>query len=201
MATSRELSTISYNTIPFLIDKLNDLHNRHIIIDWFFIKHFHEPDEGKDHIHLWIKPNVLIDIMDLQDEFKEYLPGEDKPRKCIDWNLSKRDDALLYFLHDPTYLDWKKESRKYHYDKKEMYVCDDDQFEISFHHAFYESEFAQALRDGDYYKNHVHDGNLASLVYSGQVKLSLAPSLLALDKLDRNGRTTHTPIEKSNEDN
>ena len=51
----------------------------HKICDWYFVYHFAEIDERKDHIHLFIQPNTLLDTMDLQDFLREIDPkGNEK---------------------------------------------------------------------------------------------------------------------------
>ena len=67
MRTSKTISTISYNTKDFLEFKLMELMDSGDISDWFFIQHFAEEDEKKDHIHLWVKSNItpLIDFKEL----------------------------------------------------------------------------------------------------------------------------------------
>lgn len=100
MNTRKEISTISYNSVEFLTEKLQELLNEHIISDYMFIPHKAEEDETKDHIHLWIKPNKLLDTMDLQSFLQEYDPlHPDKPLKCIDFRFAKTDDWILYSIH------------------------------------------------------------------------------------------------------
>ena len=45
MKTRRDISTISYNSTEFLIDKLDDYMDRHIISYYMFIEHKPEEDE------------------------------------------------------------------------------------------------------------------------------------------------------------
>lgn len=101
--TAKPISTISYNTKPFIEDKLNQLINAHIISDYRYISH--KGEEGdKDHIHLLLYPNKRIDTGLLQDEFIEIVPWEVKPLKCLPFRQSKPDHWLMYALHDPKYL-------------------------------------------------------------------------------------------------
>lgn len=72
------MSTISYNTKDFLIAKLDDLIKKHTISFYMGICHIAEQDEKKDHIHLYIQPNKIIDSMDLQDFLKEIDPNRPK---------------------------------------------------------------------------------------------------------------------------
>ena len=121
MNTQRAISTISYNSIPFLSRKLLELTRSHKISDFMYIRHFAEEDETKDHIHLWIKPNKRLDTMELQDYLKE--PDLDKPDKmlgCIDFRTSEVDEWIPYVLHDPRYLRYKHESRKFSYAKEDI---------------------------------------------------------------------------------
>lgn len=103
MATQKPISTISYNTLPFLREKLSDLYNAHIIQAFQFI--FHKGEDGdKDHIHLRIEPNKRIDQMELTTIFIEHIYGEEKPRAVRPWRPSKEEDWILYAVHDPVYL-------------------------------------------------------------------------------------------------
>lgn len=198
MRTSKTISTISYNTKEFLKEKLNELIDNRVISNWFFIEHEPEEDERKKHIHLWVKPNKLLDTVDFQKFFLQLVPGEEKPRKCIDFVTSKADDAILYFLHDAKYLAMKGESRKYHYLRKDMVVYDDDDFEFLYNHAYRGSDFAlknqqlQAVID--------NRDDMSKLIDCGLIPLSMAGNLCAysnlrmnenINKTHRNGRKNH----------
>lgn len=197
MRTSKTISTISYNSVDFLTTKLNELIDSHKISDYMFIQHKAEVDEKKDHIHLWIKPNKLLDTMSIQEEFKEVDPNNpDKPLKCIDFRLSKTDDWILYSQHVIAYLKMKGESREFHYLKEDFYYYDEDTFDYNYEHALRGSDFAknqqflELLNDDNY--------NPANLIKDGFVPLEKAVALSAYDKLDRqynfldrNGRAGH----------
>ena len=101
--TAKPIATISYNTIPFIEDKLTQLINSHIITDYRYICHKGENGD-KDHIHMILFPNKRIDTGALQDEFIEVVPWEVKPLKCLPFRASKPDHWLMYALHDPRYL-------------------------------------------------------------------------------------------------
>lgn len=101
--TAKPIATISYNTIPFIEDKLTQLINAHKIIDYRYICHKGENGD-KDHIHMILYPNKRIDTGALQDEFIEIVPWEVKPLKCLPFRTSKPDHWLMYALHDPRYL-------------------------------------------------------------------------------------------------
>ena len=53
MKTKREISTISYNTVDFLVMTLNQLIKDHVISYWMFISHLPDEDEKK-HITMFI---------------------------------------------------------------------------------------------------------------------------------------------------
>lgn len=107
MATNKPISTISYNTEKFLVDKLESWYKAHIIQCYQYIKHKGE-DGDKDHIHLRIEPNRRIDPMDLTQELIEPDPKNDKPLRCRPWRPSKEEDWFLYAIHDSQYLKLKK---------------------------------------------------------------------------------------------
>lgn len=103
MATTKPISTISYNTVPFLKEKLDNWVKAHWIQAYMFIHHKGE-DGDKDHIHLRIEPNKSLDPMNLTEELKEYEPGNNKPLTVRPWRSSKEEDWILYIVHDPEYL-------------------------------------------------------------------------------------------------
>ena len=103
MATSKPISTISYNTEEFLKEKLDQWYDEHLIQSYCYIKHKGE-DGDKDHIHLRIEPNKRLDPMDLTCELKEYVLDNDKPLCVRPWRPSKEEDWFLYAVHDPDYL-------------------------------------------------------------------------------------------------
>lgn len=103
MATQKPISTISYNTEPFLREKLESLYDAHIIQAYMYIKHKGE-DGDKDHIHLRVEPNKRIDPMSLADELKEFQAGKSKPLGVRPFRPSKEEDWFLYAVHDPDYL-------------------------------------------------------------------------------------------------
>lgn len=201
MRTKKDCSTISYNSPEFLKKKLDILLAQHIISDYMFIKHIKEKDENKDHIHLFLRPNTLVDTMDLQRDLEEFDPGHpDKPLRCIDFRPSKVDDWILYELHYAPYLAMKFESREYHYQKEDFIVADPDSFEEMYIHAFRGSDFAQKYQLLQALKAGSQDPT--SLIFNGTVPLNQAANLAAFTKMldqkacDRNGRPSHTPKEE-----
>ena len=111
MVTQCPISTISFNTKEFLISTLNLLN----VDFWFFVKHYPEVDETKEHFHLYIEPSRRTDTESIRKALQEFVVGSEVPLGCLPFRKSKFDDASLYFLHDKDYLASKFQSRKYHY--------------------------------------------------------------------------------------
>lgn len=127
MKTSRDISTVSYNTKNFLLLKLKELVDAKKISFWFLMEHKPEKDELKGHFHLFIRPSKQIQTDDLRDEFKEYDPEMPKKPRCVmPFDYSDFANAYLYFLHDPAYLASKGQSRKYHYKVEEFLTSEPD---------------------------------------------------------------------------
>ena len=196
MRTSKPIATISYNTPAYLIHQLNELIKSHKISDYMFINHFPESDERKQHIHLWVKPNTLIDTMDLQNFLSEIdISNPLKPLGCIDFRQSSVDDWILYCQHYEPYLASKGESREYHYTKDDFVYHDEDTFLDLYNHAFKGSEWArrnqilQTLADGSI--------KPADMILNGTIPLNMASQLNAFKYmqshfgLDRGGREGH----------
>lgn len=130
MKTSRPISTISFNTEPFLIDTLEKMRKAKIISFWTCILHNPEDDEGgkKYHWHLLIEPGKSpIEVNTFNENFIEPDTENEKPLKSLIFRISKLDDALLYFKHDEGYLAWKGQSRRYHYEWTDFITSDDDE--------------------------------------------------------------------------
>lgn len=197
MRTSKPIATISYNTEPFLLNKLQELIRNHKISDYMYIKHFPEEDERKEHIHLWLKPNTLLDTMDLQEFFRELDPSKpDKPLKCIDFRTSKTDDWILYNLHHSGYLASKGEAREFVYNKEDFRFYDEDNFEDLFKHALFGSEWSKQNQ----LLKLINEGSISpdELITSGLVPLQLTSQINSLyymkthyGRLDRGGRPNH----------
>lgn len=153
MRTSRAVSTISYNSDSFLIEKLNQLYEVGDISFYCFIYHLAEEDEHdkdgkpKNHFHLYIQPNGVIDTDILKKAFAEFDPTNDKPLGVIDFHNSKFVDWYLYSLHDGDYLASKGITRKYHYHKEDIFCSDIDYFNELIH----TSNFARFKADKVFY--------------------------------------------------
>lgn len=135
MATSKPISTISYNTEPFLKEKLDTWVNSHIIQAYQYICHKGE-DGDKDHIHLRIEPNKVLDPMNLMEELRQYVKGNDKPLGCRPFRPSKEEDWILYAVHDIQYLNIKyggfEKGEKLPYKWEDIQVPDFYDIEIAY---------------------------------------------------------------------
>lgn len=200
MRTCKCVSTISYNTEQFLWDNLYKLVQNHVISDFMYIHHFREEDERKEHFHVWLKPNTLIDTMDIQQMFEEYDPNHpDKPLKCIDFRKSETDDWILYSIHDQDYLLSKGETRQYHYNKDDIRYYDEDTFLDLWYHALHGSKWAEKKQQINLLFE--YDRNKADLIRQHRVPLQMASQLLALDNLQRTYRGYHENHEFQEEIN
>lgn len=187
MRTSKPIATISYNTQEFLLYKLNEMIKSHTISDYIFINHFAEEDERKNHIHLWLKPNKLLDTMDIQAFLTEVDSlNPTKPLKCIDFVTSNVDDWILYGMHLEPYLKSKNEERQYHYTKDDFIFYDEDSFEYLYNHALKGSDWAKNAQIRDILQD--PSINKADLIDSGILPLTLAGSLNAYMHIKK-GRT------------
>lgn len=205
MRTSKPIATISYNTQEFLVHKLEELIANKKISDYMFINHFAEEDERKNHIHLWIKPNRLLDTMDIQRFLMELDPkNPEKPLKCIDFRASKTDDWILYCQHYAPYLASKGESREYHYSKDDFVAHDEDTFEDLYYHAFKGSDWARRFQ----VLEQLASGKIkpTELILNGSVPLNLATQLNAFEfmknkyGLERGTHSNHEEPEDEGND-
>lgn len=188
MRTSKPVSTISYNTKEFLIKKLNEMYDNCIISDWMFIEHYAEEDESKNHYHVYMSPNRMVDTMEIQKFFREIDLNKPSapPLGMIDFRGSKIDHWILYGLHYEPYLKTIGEERVYHYKKEDIVYRDELTFEYNYNHAFRGSEWAKrnqilvAIKEGtvDPY----------SLIMNGTVPLNQATQLDCVSRM-RKGRT------------
>lgn len=158
MATQKPISTISYNSEAFLVEKLNEWYKAHIIQSYQYVGHKGE-DGDKAHFHVRLEPNKRIDPMDLTEELKEYVPGNDKPLGCRPWRPSKEEDWLLYVLHDEKYLklkygsDYSKSDGKIPYDISDIKCSEGYDLEVAVLRARQSMKYSSAnivsqFRDG-----------------------------------------------------
>lgn len=204
MRTSKPVATITYNTKPFLDEKLAELMRKKKIQYYIYIYHYKEEDEKKDHVHLYVEPNTLIDTMDLQNFLSEPdLSHPDKPLKPQKFVFCRNiDEWILYSEHFPPYLATKLEERQLVYSYEDFCTPDDDTFYDLYLHAHKGSEWA--MRNSIIAQLRNPDVDNLSLIYNGSVPINMASQILAIErmsmgygKLDRNGKETHTPKEKN----
>lgn len=135
MATQKPISSISYNTEAFLKERLDAWIDAHIIQAYQYICHKGE-DGDKDHIHFRIEPNKKLDPMDLQEQLREYVGNEKKPRGVRPFRPSKEEDWFLYAVHDDEYLKLKynggDEHEKIPYDWQQIVVPENYDLECAF---------------------------------------------------------------------
>lgn len=160
--TSKPISTISYNTEMFLVEKLETWRKAHIIQCYQYIVHKGE-DGDKDHIHLRIEPNKKLDPMILTDELLEYEKGKDKPLGCRPWRPSKEEDWILYAVHDEDYLKLKygggESKEKLPYKWQNIVVSEHYDMEVAFIRARQALEHTSA--------------NIASRIQEGEKPMTL----------------------------
>ena len=128
MRTRNPLSTISYNSDQFISVHLDDLVRRGDLQYWAFVNHKAEDQEKRDHKHVFVLPNGLVDTNNLSPMFDE-LAADGQINTCKLWLPSKWGDWYLYALHDPGYLACKYDNdrpKKYRYWDKDIIVSDPD---------------------------------------------------------------------------
>ena len=53
MKTTKPISSISWNSRNYLVDRLEELRKAHLIAFWVLVKHTAEEDEKKDILNQW----------------------------------------------------------------------------------------------------------------------------------------------------
>lgn len=204
MRTAKPVATISYNTPDYLKLKLEELIRNRKISDYMFIQHQPEQDEKKEHVHLYIVPNTLIDTMDIQDFLKEPVNNSKKPLGCIDFRKSEEDDWILYCEHYLPYLASKCQSREWIYEKENFVFHDQDTFDRKYLHAHKASAWAQRNQILEMLKS--DKLTPIDLINNGTIPLTLAGQLNAYKYMqnrygdgvvDRNGGKSHSPKPES----
>ena len=108
--TQSEVSTVAYGSVSFLSAQLDRLRSCGILSEYMLILHDCDvSDNGqlkKPHVHIWACPARRIDITALRNELVMPVP-DGRPLGCMEVRTSKRDDWLLYSLHNPDYLSSK----------------------------------------------------------------------------------------------
>lgn len=132
MATSKPISSISYNTAEFLESRLERFVMSGVLSFWCYINHYGESridDEanGKDHKHLLLVPNKCVDMVNLGKELVEFFPHDPRhPLKCMPFRTSKVEEWMMYVLHDLDYLSCHGLEKEFHYDIADFKCSDHD---------------------------------------------------------------------------
>lgn len=129
--TKRPISTVSYNSDDFLVDRLNALVEANLISFWAYINHKPEGDEKKFHKHLYIEPSRSLDTAVIRNYLKEIDKCNSKPLGVLPFRNSKFYDWYWYALHDKFYLAIQRPNEKekeYHYSNSDIHCNDDDYF-------------------------------------------------------------------------
>ena len=203
MKISTPFSTISYNTAAFLTATLQDLIDRRKIDFFAWVEHFPEDDETKKHKHVYIVPNGKIDTDQFREMFLEIdLQNPSKPLACMPCKKSKWGDWYLYGCHDKAYLASKGQTRRYHYDREDFIVSDQDYFTEEIHtidHTKYNKfgKLKEAVDEGLTFKDLLATGIVPlQQTYAWEKAFSILAG--CDDHTDRSGRTGHeVPSEPS----
>lgn len=197
MRTNEMITTVTWNSEEFLIQVLEDLEREGIIEYYLYMYHISEDDEyeKKDHIHLMVKPNRVVDTVVFRSYFFEEDPENDKPIKPLPFEKLRKSnfsDFFLYTLHDKSYLAYKGQARKFHYSVKQ-YVCSSEELLNEFNRrAHTEGDFALHCRRMELINN--EDLKPSDLILQGYMPLQMANNINALMNLKttyRNGRMGH----------
>lgn len=198
MRTSKPFSMISYNTRPFLVEKLNELKEGGLVQFWAFVEHLPEDDEKKPHKHLYIIPAKLIDTQRIEKALLELDQNNllGKPLGAIFPRSSKFDDWYLYALHDQRYLALKGQKRKYHYNDDSITVSCEDTFRelkslIDYTAINRMSLIIEKAENGESLAEIIKSCNIP-LQLIGQVK-QLYDIITSNFSVYRGSRKTHTP--------
>lgn len=127
MATTKPISTITYNTKPFLIQTLNGLIDMGYITYYEFIEHSPDTDDKKVHIHLYMLPAMSLNLSTFINFFLEPDPDplQKLPLKPQPFRIShKFGDWYWYCLHDKNYLKSKDLKRNVFYSDNDIISFD-----------------------------------------------------------------------------
>lgn len=117
MKTIKPVSSVSWNSEEFLTKTLNKLIDDHVVLFWFYVKHLPESNEGKEHFHVYIEPDIRIDTNEFRQQFEELPPKDSKEKDIIrplPFEKSNFDNAYLYFTHNKVYLNSKGFYKQYY---------------------------------------------------------------------------------------
>lgn len=207
MRTTKPFSTISFNSKKFLVQECDKMIQDGLICFYAFMPHLAEEDEKKDHIHLYMIPNGQVDTEKLRERLLEPSVNEDgteaKALGCLIMKSSKFVDWYLYSLHDRDYLLLKLQERKYHYNKEDFVVSDQDEFIQLYHMSDFTpykrmSKFRDMASSGCPFTELVSNGlvPVQQIFQYREMYNMMSSHLMAQEyneRVERAGRTSHTP--------
>lgn len=192
MGTKKPIATVSFNTEEHLRQVLDGLVKAGVLSDWLYIKHMAESEEKKEHFHVWMAPNRIVEKNSIRDAFKEIdvTNPTAKPLGCIAVDNSKIDDWVLYALHDEAYLLSKfVETKKYRYSPDDIVGSSEAFKEQAVRHALEESDWVKERKKTKLICDAIESGQTSQLYKSGVVSLGQANNLRALLWLYREENT------------
>lgn len=192
MGTKKPIATVSFNTEEHLRRVLDGLVKAGVLSDWLYIKHMAEAEEKKEHFHVWMAPNRIVEKNSIRDAFKEIdvTNPTAKPLGCIAVDNSKIDDWVLYALHDEAYLLSKfVETKKYRYSPDDIVGSSEAFKEQAVRHALEESDWVKERKKIKLICDAIESGQTSQLYKSGVVSLGQANNLRALLWLYREENT------------
>ncbi len=198
MRTSKPFSMISYNSQDFLTEKLNELVQGGLVQFWAFIHHNAEQDEKKEHKHLYIIPQKMVDTQRIEKALQEIDINDltAKPLGAIFPQSSKFDDWYLYGLHDRKYLALKGQKRKYSYNDSAFIVSCQDTF-IELKNLI---DYSAINRMSVIFEKAENGESLASIIKTSNIPLQLIGQVKQLYyiinesfEVFRGNRRTHSP--------
>lgn len=119
---------------------------------WSFIQHYPDEESGKMHIHLYMDPARPVETTTLNEKFIQFIPGEDLPRRNMNFRTSNFDNWYLYCLHDEVFLSMKGLSRTNRYLRDEFHSSSFDEFDryvanINFAALYNRERIIEAAKD------------------------------------------------------
>lgn len=202
MKTIKPISTISYNTKPFLMGVLDRLVKNKIIEFWVFIHHEAEEDETKAHFHVYLEPSKSVDTIALREQFNEIdlANPKEKPLGVLPFNKSDFPNWYWYGIHDVAYLASKGESRKYHYGLEDMTTNEAEY--LGYKVAESPRPCSEAVRAMEMFSMGLSDMQIAVALNGKISQLGHAVQGVGMlrDYTYRNGKANHEEIEEKNED-
>lgn len=202
MKTSKLFSTISYNSIPYLQTRLDELVQRSVLYLYAFVYHFKEEDEKRDHIHVLFWPNGTVDTDKIFKYLEEYDPTNPTlPLRCRPPHKTNVfGDWYLYNKHDPKYLEAHgQQRRKYEYPRESFVTNDDDEFDdmirqIDYRKMYGNKAFFDALEKGVSLTSMVEQGIVPMQQYGSYSKFVYDWTENQLNRTFRGNKSTHTPL-------